>query len=163
MRFIIFPVIKSNNPYFLHVGMHVISIHTLKVKRNLSLFRSSLSKIHRIKKKKSYLDTDKLEFSLWSTSEKQKTKGCLCQKGENCSEIVKGHLKKDHRNWTISTKSCLFRTFNSYSFNLNSGLCNHLTGFRLRRTPNPVGDQILWFKKNYHMRFHCIFLLFGTI
>ena len=136
--------------------MHVISIHTLNVKRNLSLFRSSLSKIHRIKKK-SYLDTDKLEFSLWSTSEKQKTKGCLCQKGENCSEIVKGHLKKDNRNLTISTKSCLFRTFNSYSFNFNGGLCNHLTSVWCVRPTRYIGDQILWFKKKYHMRFHSIF------
>ena len=37
-----------------------------------------------------YLDTDKVKYSLWSTSEKQtnkqtnkQTKVCLCQKGEN--------------------------------------------------------------------------------
>ena len=54
----------------------------------------------------------------------------------------------------------LFRTFNSYSFNFNSGLRKRRTGYCLLRTPSPRGLQFLWFLKIDLLRFHRIYLHF---
>ena len=54
----------------------------------------------------------------------------------------------------------LFRTFNSYSFNFNGGLCKRRTAFCLLRTPSPRGQQFLLFLKIDLLRFHHIYLLF---
>ena len=56
----------------------------------------------------------------------------------------------------------LFRTFNSYSLNFNSGLCNRHNGFCLRRTPSSGSEQFLWFWDNDLLQFHYIFLLFDS-
>ena len=51
-----------------------------------------------------------------------------------------------------------FRTFNSYSFNFNSGLRKCRTCFCLLRTPSWRGEQFLWFFKIDILRFHRIYL-----
>ena len=76
-----------------------------------------------------YLGTDKLLYSLWSTT--AKAKSCLSQKGEKCSEIAKYISPWNHRECSLSTsmKNSLFRTINRYSFNFHGGLWNHPTSF----------------------------------
>ena len=54
----------------------------------------------------------------------------------------------------------LLRTFNSYSFNFNSGLRTCRTCFYLLQTLSPRGEQFLWFLKIDLLRFHRINLLF---
>ena len=59
-------------------------------------------------------------------------------------------------------KATIFKAFNSYSFDFNGGLCNRRTAFCPWHTLSPGGEQFLWVLVNDLLRFHCIFLLFGT-
>ena len=61
----------------------------------------------------------------------------------------KGNFFGNRRNRSPSELhgGSLFKTFNRYSFNFNGGLCNPRTGFCLRQTPRPRGEQFLWFLK----------------
>ena len=71
---------------------------------------------------------------------------------------------KNHRHCSLrtSTKGHLFRTFNSYWFNFNGGLCNRRTGFCLCRAPWAGDKQFLWFLKTDLLWFNPILLLFDS-
>ena len=87
-----------------------------------------------------------------------KIKGLRCSKGRKIWWNRKRSFFKNHRNCLLrtSTKGCLFRTFNSYSFSFKGGLYNRRTGYY----PCPGGEQFLWFLKNDLLRLQLILLIF---
>ena len=91
-----------------------------------------------------------------------KIKGLLLSKRRKMWWNCKWSFFKYHRNCSLrtSTKGCLFRTFNSSSFNLKGRLCNRRTGYCPCRSWCPGGEQFLWFVLNYLSLFHLILLFF---
>ena len=134
--------------------------YTLRVKETYHFFRATLTKIHCIKINHIWIQ---ISYSYHYEAHLKKLRVWILRKLQWNRKMP---FSKYHRNSSLSelhkrTKGCLFRTCN-YSFNFNVRLCNHRTGFRLWRTPMSVGQQVLWFSKNYLMLFHCIFLLLDT-
>ena len=78
------------------------------------------------------------------------------RKKEGKKEGKKKNIFKNYRNCSLRTskKGHLFRTFKSYSFNFNGGLCNRRIGFCLCQILCSEGKQFCDFFKNYLMRFH---------
>ena len=73
----------------------------------------------------------------------------------NCKRsFLKNHMKLHADN--CHKRRCLFSTFNSYSFNVTGGLCNHCTGVCPWRTLRPGVEQFVWFLKNDLVRFYRI-------
>ena len=104
---------------------------TLGIKRNLSFLQSDITKIHQIKVNHIWTQISYIVLiikHIW-----KKTKVCLCQKEKNLVKLQKDIIKKSQKLLRTSTKGHLFRTFNSYSFNFNCGLCDCRTSYCLWR------------------------------
>ena len=94
----------------------------------------------------------------------KKSKECFCRNGEKWGNR-KRSVFKNHRNCSLrtTTKGRLFKTFNSYSLNINDRLHNRRTGFCLWQTWRPGGEEFLWFLKNDLLQFHRIFSILAQV
>ena len=68
------------------------SLYTERQKKH-HFFRATLAKIH-IKINHIWIQ---ISYSSPYESTSEKTKGCLCEKGENCSEIETSHFQKSQK------------------------------------------------------------------
>ena len=127
-------------------------------KETYHFFRATLTKIHCIKINHIWTQIS-YSFSLWNTSEK--FKGLLLPKRRKMQWNCQRSLFKNLRNCSLRTsaKGCLFRIFNSNSFNFKGGLCNRCIGYCTYRAPCLRGKQFLWFLKNYLLQFYLTLLL----
>ena len=91
-------------------------------------------------------------------------RGLIVSKRRKMQWNYKRSFFENHRNCSPSELhvGSLFRTFNSYSLNVNGRLCNHCTSFCLWGTPSPGGEYFLQCLKNDLLRYHHIFLLFDS-
>ena len=113
-------------------------------KETCHFFRSTLTKIHAIKI--THIWTQAL---ILLNKKTWKPQGLLVSKRRKMWWNHERSFFENHKNYSPSELhgASPFRTFISYSFNFNGGLCNCLTSFCLLRTPSPEGKHFLWFWK----------------
>ena len=131
-------------------------------KETSHFFRVTLTKIHNIKMNHIWTQ---ISYSSPHEAHLKIQVVAMVKKEKYMRWNCKRSLFKNHRNCSLrtSTKGRLFRTFNSYSFNIKGGLCNRRTGYCSCRAPCPGGEQYLWFLINDLLRFHLILLFFDSI
>ena len=128
-------------------------------KETYRFFRATLTKIHHIKMNHLWAQ---ISYSPLHEAHLKNQRVAVVKKEKNVVKLQKVIFQKSQKQLAENTtKGRLFRTFNSYTFNFKSGLCNRHSGYCPCRAPCPGGKQFMWFLKNDLLQFHLI-LLFLT-
>ena len=129
---------------------------TLSVKRNITFFRATLTKIYPIKI--NHICTQ-INFDTSEWEHLKKIKPCLCQKGE---KAVKSQKISETAHQASSTEEAYSEhSITFYSISM-AGYVIPVPAFVCGKLPRTRGEEFLWCLTTDLLRFHCIFLFFDS-